>query len=167
LPREWRLTYALEKAELPSTIELCDKVLAKHAAEVTARSTDSKQPHASAEFSITQSDLVEFAIQTWRLQRRVAGMDPQKHEREYKQFADSGRRFVKFLERLQVEFEDPTGKPYTTGWLDVEVVSWDEQGDDASPVESGAWVKQTVSPIVRHNGQTIKVGKVVCVEKEN
>ena len=72
--------------------------------------------------SLTKSDVVEFAIQTWRLQRRVEGMDPEKHKREYRQFSDSVRRFVKFLDRFDVEFEDPTGKPFTTGWLEVEVV---------------------------------------------
>jgi len=168
LPKEWRFSSDLMEPELPhDPIAFFDDVITKLEEEVTARLKGSSQPGGSAgELSITQSDLVEFAIQTWRLHRRVEGMDPQKHEREYKQFADSVRRFVKFLERFEVVFEDPVGKPYTTGWLEVEVISWDEQGEDVSPVTSGAWVKQTVSPIVRHKGKTIKVGEVICVERE-
>ena len=93
-------------------------------------------------------------------------MDPEKHKREYKQFSDSVRRFVKILEKIDVEFEDPVGRQYDSGWLEIEVVSWDDSEDNDSPVDSGPWIKQTVSPIVRQNGIVIKIGEVICVESE-
>jgi hypothetical protein len=158
LPSEWKFSEQVEESWLPEDpIAVFDKLIAKNESEVG---------HSATETSITKSDLIEFAVETWRLKRRVEGMDAEKHKREYKQFYDSVRRFVKFLERFEVEFEDPVGKPFTTGWLEVKVVSWDEPGDEISPVESGPWVKQTISPIIRQHGITIKTGQVVCVDIE-
>lgn len=168
LPREWRFSQQIEESVLPDDpIAFFDEVLARHAGKIGQSAPDVGQSNATnGGASLTKSDLIEFAIQTWRLQRRVQGLDPEKHKREYKQFSDSVRRFVKFLERFDVEFEDPVGKPFTTGWLEVEVVSWDEPGDEESPVDSGPWVKQTISPIIRQHGITIKAGQVVCVDIE-
>lgn len=168
LAREWRFSHLVEEAELPDApIAFLDDVLANHAITAGKSAPVAGQSDATdSRTSLTQSDLIEFAIQTWRLQRRVDGMDREKHKREYKQFSDSVRRFVKILQRFEVEFEDPTGKPFTTGWLEVEVVSWDDPGDGESPVASGPWVKQTISPIIRQHGITIKTGQVVCVDVE-
>ena len=168
LPRQWRFSQRVEEPLLPEyPIAFLAEVLAEHAPAAGQPAPDLEQADAADDrTSLSQSDLVEFAIQTWRLQRRVEGMDREKHKREYKQFSDSVRRFVKILGRLEVEFEDPTGKPFTTGWLEVEVVSWDDPGNEESPVDSGPWVKQTVSPIIRQHGITIKTGQVVCVDVE-
>jgi len=161
------LLHGLDDLSLPpDPVAFLQEELNRYESAIAARLISENIKRDPAAIAISESDLVEFAIQTWRLHRRVEGMDPQKHEREYKQFADSVRRFVKFLERFEVEFEDPVGKPFTTGWLEVEVVTWDEPGDEIPPVASGAWVKQTVSPIVRRKGITIKAGQVICVERD-
>ncbi len=168
LPREWGFSQQIEEPALSDDpIALLDELIAKYKPAVgQAVQVAGQSDKTDGGTSITKSDLIEFAIQTWRLQRRVQGLDPEKHKREYKQFSDSVRRFIKFLERFNVEFEDPVGKPYDKGWLEIEVVSWDDPGDEESSVDSGPWVKQTISPIVRQHGITIKAGQVVCVDIE-
>ena len=168
LPRQWSFSQIVEESSLPDDpVAFLGEQLAKLAPAGRQATPDAGQSDAAGGgTSLSKSDLVEFAIQTWRLQRRVDGMDRDKHKREYKQFSDSVRRFVKILQRFEVEFEDPTGKPFTAGWLEVEVVSWDDPGDEESPVDSGPWVKQTISPIIRQHGITIKTGQVVCVDVE-
>ena len=128
-----------------------------------ANPSSGMQPESGGE-TISDSDLSELAIQTWRLQNRISGLDPDEHKRIRKQLMDSARRFTKILQRFDVEFEDVTGRPYNKGWQEVEVVSWEDQGDDVSPVESGPWVRSTVSPIVRRQGKAMKLGQVVCVD---
>ena len=86
--------------------------------------------------TISDSDLCEMAIQTWRLQNRISNLDPKEHKRVRKQLTDSARRFAKILERFDVEFEDLTGRPYVTGWQEVEVVAWEDPEGKESPVES-------------------------------
>lgn len=168
LPHEWRISQQAQELELPDDpIELLNEVCSKHTGEIGQPAPLTGQSDTTNNGTLlTKSDLIEFAIQTWRLQRRVQDLDPVKFKREYKQFSDSVRRFTKFLERFDVEIEDPIGKPFTTGWLEVEVVSWDEPGDEESPVDSGPWVKQTISPIIRQHGITIKTGQIVCVDIE-
>ena len=153
LPREWRFSQQGDEVELPAdAMTLLDNLVAG-------------MPQADGkDSSLSKSDLIEFATQTWRLERRVKGMDSEQNKREYKQFSDSVRRFLKFLQRFDVEYEDPIGQPFTTGWLEVEVVAWDEPGDEKSPVDGGPWVKQTIAPIIRQDGVTIKAGQVVCVD---
>ena len=113
---------------------------------------------------LSNSDLVELAIQTWRLEKRVQSMDPSVDNRAFKQFTDSVRRFAKLLERFSTEYEDVTNKPFTSGWQEVEVVNWDEPDATPPPVAAGPWVKQTISPIVRRQGIVIKTGQVICVD---
>ena len=169
LPKMWRITEVSARPELPrDPLAFLEGILKSHEpTESTQQSSTTASQGDSSQTGISKSDLVEFAIQTWRLQKRVDGMDPEKNKRERKQFADSAKRFAKFLERFGVEYEDPTGKPYSTGWLEVEVISWDDPEDGDSPVESGPWIKQTVSPIIRQNGTMIKPGQIVCVEPED
>lgn len=121
------------------------------------------QPDDNA-LRLSNSDLVELAIQTWRLEKRVQSMDPTVDARAFKQFTDSVRRFTKLLERFSTAYEDVTNKPFTSGWQEVEVVNWDEPDATPAPVAAGPWVKQTISPIVRRQGIVIKTGQVICVD---
>lgn len=130
-----------------------------------ANPSSGMQPESGGE-TISDSDLAELAIQTWRLQNRINGLDPVEHKRIRKSLTDSARRFSKILERFEVEFEDVTGQPYVRGWQEVEVVSWEEPGDETPPVDDGPWVKSTVSPIVRKQGRAMKLGQIVCVDVE-
>lgn len=133
--------------------------------ESRSGSKDDARPVSGGE-TISDSDLAELAIQTWRLQNRINGLDPVEHKRIRKSLTDSARRFSKILERFEVEFEDVTGQPYVRGWQEVEVVSWEEPGDETPPVDDGPWVKSTVSPIVRKQGRAMKLGQIVCVDVE-
>jgi hypothetical protein len=162
----------LHPARLFAQLELeLDEMIpaAKQVAEKVAPSADSMASAAavSGGQTIGESDLVELAIQTWRLQKRIDGLDPEEHKRIRKQLTDSARRFVRILDRFDVEFEDPTGKPYDTGWLEVEVVSWEDRGEHLSPVDSGPWVHSTVSPIIRRSGRMIRSGEIVCIDPDH
>lgn len=167
LPRPWRLPEPLEVLGLPEDpIEFIKGLEIELPDDSGVDRTSSKQSARSGDdVALTTQDLIEFALQTWRLQSRLEGMDKEANVRIYKQFSDSVRRFLKLLERFNVEFEDPTGKPFSTGWREVRVVSWDEPGESDAPVEAGPWIKQTVYPIIRREGVVIKVGEVICVEE--
>lgn len=127
--------------------------------------SDPASEQVSGGETISDKDLAELAIQTWRLQNRINGLDPEEHKRIRKQLTDSVRRFTKILERFEVEYEDVTGRSYSPGWQEVEVVSWEAPDDgEAPPVASGPWVQSTVSPIVRKQGRAVKLGQIVCVD---
>jgi len=112
-----------------------------------------------------KGDVIELAIQTWRLARRVETIDAEKLPRERKQLTDSLRRFQRILESLRIEVIDPIGQVYVPGWVEVEVVSWEppDPGSDGSVCK----VKQTVAPIVRRAGEIIARGQVVATDTAN
>jgi hypothetical protein len=115
--------------------------------------------------ALSKGDLVDLSVQTWRLARRIEGIDAEKLPREKKQLADSLRRFQRILETLKIEVVDPTGQTYAEGWVEVEVISWEapEPGIDSSV----HWVKQCVAPIIRRNGEIVARGQVVVTEIAN
>ncbi len=116
---------------------------------------------------LDDSTLVELAVQVWRLDRRVEGLDPEKHPRERKMFADSALRFARLIQQFGVEYEDPTGQAFSSGRLDIEVVAWDEPDGTPNPQESGPWIKRVVCPIVRCGERRLTCGQVVVVDEDD
>lgn len=173
LPRSWKLPRQPDGLALPT-----DPV--RLIAQINQNSKDASGPEVEKPASegaqeITQSDLIEFAIQTWRLEKRADNLDPNQFKREQRQFMDSVRRFRKFLSRFEVEFRDPVKAAedaknsellrFDVGMNDIEVVSWDDpdEGDAPAGLE-GPWIKQTVSPIIYKSQIVIKRGEVICVD---
>lgn len=148
--------------------------------ESVAEDADPQETASAKGSLITDGQLAELAIQTWRLERRIESMEPDKifgdtsesddldHGRkalgrEKKKLKDSSRRLRKFLEAFDVEYEDLTGKRYDPGLTAVEVLSWDEP--DAGSMEYDV-IKETIRPLVRKQSSVIKIAQVVCVEGE-
>lgn len=129
---------------------------------LTSRGASTAVAPSGSDLALSKGDLIELSVQTWRLARRIEGIDGEKLPREKKQLADSLRRFQKILDSLKVEIIDPTGQTYAAGWDEVEVVSWEpsEPGDGASVNK----VKQCVAPIIRRQGEIIARGQVVVTE---
>jgi hypothetical protein len=111
---------------------------------------------------LKKAEILELAVQTWRLARRIESLDAEKFPRERKQLGDSLRRFQRILEVSQVETVDPVGQVYVDGWVEVEVVSWEAppEGTDSTTCR----ILQTISPIVRREGIIIARGQVVATD---
>jgi len=162
----WRDVPVQQHADLASLVEAIEKMA--NGVGVTIDKTNSAVRGTSESGAgkdsvvLSKSQIVELAVQTWRMARRVETFDGEKNPREKKQFADSLNRFQKILEGIKVEIYDPIGTIYTEGWVEVEVISWEppEQGSDSSVCK----VKQTVSPIVRRSGEIIARGQVVVTD---
>ena len=162
----WRDVPVQQHADLASLVEAIEKVA--NGVGVAIDKSNSAIRGASESgagkdsVALSKGQIVELAVQTWRLNQRVAIFDGEKNPREKKQFADSLNRFQKILEGMKVEIYDPVGAIYKEGWSEVEVISWEppEQGSDSSVCR----VKQTVSPIVRRSGEIIARGQVVVTD---
>lgn len=148
---------------------------ALHEAESAAEKAARTAPQSSSESAarpdpmqsndcivLKKAEILELSVQTWRLARRIEGLDPEKLPRERKQLGDSLRRFQRILEVNQVEIVDPVGQVYVDGWVEVEVVSWEAppEGTDSTTCR----ILQTISPIVRREGIIIARGQVVATD---
>jgi hypothetical protein len=133
-----------------------------------ARSAGSRRPEPATTAApagaavVGRSELVELAVQVWRFARRAEGLDAERFPRERKQMDDSVRRFRRVIDLLGIEIVDPTGQPYSSGWVEVEVLSWEEP--DPGTASARPTVKQCLAPIVRRQGQVLARGQVVVLE---
>jgi hypothetical protein len=162
----WRDVPVQQHADLASLVEAIEKVANGVGVAIDKSNSAIRGVNESGagkdSVVLSKNQIVELAVQTWRLNQRVAIFDGEKNPREKKQFADSLARFQKILEGMKVEIYDPVGAIYKEGWSEVEVISWEppEQGSDSSVCR----VKQTVSPIVRRSGEIIASGQIVVTD---
>lgn len=165
-PKLWRLHKATTPPTLPSSPALLIQQLTAAGSSVLEPKSP-EMPEGNVD-QIKQSDLVDFAINTWRLEQRAESLDPEKFKRQRRQFEDSAVRFKNFLSRFEISFSDPKGLAYDSGRLDVEVISWDEAEDEESPEGvSGPWIQKTISPIIYRGEQIIRRGEVICIDPDS
>lgn len=108
------------------------------------------------------SESAQLGLQVWRLARRVEELGQGDVERTKRQFGDSLRRFQQLLSDLRIEVTDPIGEPYTDGWIEVDVIAWED--GKPPPGIAGPWVKQTLKPILRRDGRLLTRGEIVVGE---
>lgn len=150
--------------DISAVVEGIEAICRNATATSASPAASTHSPADSGGLTLSKGDVIEIAVQTWRLGRRVDALDAEKNPREKKQFTESLWRFRKILELLKIECIDPVGQTYTDGWVEVEVVSWEAPEAGASVLEYK--VKQTIAPIVRRNGEIIARGQVVVTDMQ-
>jgi hypothetical protein len=105
--------------------------------------------------------LRELAIQVWRLEKRIEKIEPGRELKSKRPLEDSTGRLRSLLDELGVTTEDPIGSPYTDGWIELEVIAF-EDPDGPPPLGSpDQWVKQTIRPIIRNKSTLLAKGEVI------
>ncbi|XHC25122.1 MAG: hypothetical protein ACFHWZ_06845 [Phycisphaerales bacterium] len=112
---------------------------------------------------LSMSEIKTLAVHTWRLGQRIERLDD-SDARVKRQLSDSHRKLMQLLEDADIEVVDPINQPYTTGWLEVEVIAYEEPDGPVPEGVTDAWIKQTMRPIVRHENRVILKGEVVVAE---
>ena len=112
------------------------------------------------------SELEAFALHTWRLGRRVDGM-ADSEGRVKRQLQDSHKRLTDALAGLGITIDDPTDRAFTDGWLEVDVIAWEEPDSPPPGGIHGPWVKQTIRPVIRKGDGLLCKGEVVVADPDN
>ncbi len=110
--------------------------------------------------SIQVNDLVEHAIELWRLQNRINKMLENIPENQREIISNSLKKLMRYLEKNDIEIVDYTNQKFNEGRnLDILAVEKDENASE--PV-----IKETKEPTILFKGQVIRKGKVIVLEKE-
>jgi len=152
IPRCMRITekpLPLPEGGLQSLLDL----LANHAA----------QGNAQGEL-LTDSQLKTLAIQTWRLGRRIDRLPEDDNTRTKRQFRDSYNRLSEVLSDLGVTIDDPIGRGFTDGWIEVEVIARENPDGPAPEGVTGPWIKQTIKPVIKKSRQLLMKGEVIIAD---
>jgi hypothetical protein len=102
--------------------------------------------------------LANFALDFWRLKKRVEKAKEQIGEEAYKPIAYSLESCSRHLEGQKIELREFTGQEYK-GSLNVDVVSYES---DPS-LEGEAVVKETLEPAILFEDHLFKKAKVIVV----
>jgi len=105
-------------------------------------------------------DLVNVAVETWRLRRRVEKLkDLDLGSRVTRPLESTVGKLTSLLQERGVEIEeDYEGRPFEDGFVEVIVLA--EESDPSKPEEFRE-ISETVSPSVLHHGQRIRRAEVI------
>lgn len=111
------------------------------------------------DISPSTQNIVEVAIEVWRLEKRLNKATSELSDDQNKAFENSISKLKRFLDKNDITFTDYTDQKYNEG-LNLDVLNIEK---DNSVTESV--IKETHEPAVFHKGQLIKKAKVVVLEK--
>ena len=112
------------------------------------------------EVSIQTKDLVEHAIELWRLETRLKPVLNDSDEIK-ELIVNSINKLKKYLEKNDIAVIDYTSQKYNEG-LNLEILAIEK---DINITES--IIKETKEPTVTHKGKVINKGKVIILMKED
>lgn len=111
------------------------------------------------DLSPSTNNLVELAVEVWRIEKRLAKATESLSDDQNKAFENSVAKLQRFLDKNDITFTDYTDQKYNEG-LNLDILSIEK---DSSISESV--IKETHEPAVLHKGQLVKKAKVVVLEK--
>lgn len=112
----------------------------------------------SLEFSVDVKDVVELAVEIWRMEQRLIKAAELLPENQKIGIDNSLQKLKRFIAKYDIETIDYTGQKFNDG-LNFDVLSFEQ-----NPEILVACIKETVEPTVMCKGQVIRKAKVVVVK---
>ena len=109
--------------------------------------------------SIQIKDLIELAVDIWRMEQRLNKVMPFIPENQKVLFENSIQKLKRYLNKNEIEIIDHTNQVFNEGRnLDIIAV---EKGFDISE----SIIKQTIEPTIMCKSHVVHKGKVIVLEK--
>lgn len=108
------------------------------------------------ETSMEARDLIDLAIEVWRIDQRLSKVTAKIPENDRKALENSILKIKRFIDKQDLEIRDYTGQKYNTGLSAAEIISVDK---DKKVKES--IVKETIEPAILLKGQVVKKAKII------
>jgi len=111
----------------------------------------------SLQLSVSTNDLVELAVDIWRIEQRltkVAELLPENHK---KGLENSMHKLRKYITNYDVEIIDYTNQNFNDG-LNLDILSVEKDS-----TVTGSTVKETVEPTIMIKGQVAKKAKIILL----
>lgn len=104
-------------------------------------------------------DLIDLAIELWRLEKRINKTVDKVSEDESKAFQNSIIKLQRYLQKNDIEVTDYTGQNFNEG-MNLDILSMEKD-----PTLKQNIIFETHEPAVIHKGILIKKARVVVHEK--
>ncbi|MAG78743.1 hypothetical protein CL616_05255 [archaeon] len=112
------------------------------------------------EVSIQTKDLVEHAVEIWRLENRLKIISIDSEENK-KLIANSINKLKRYLEKNDIGIIDYTNQKYNDG-LNLDVLAIEKKAEITESI-----IEETKEPTVTHKGKVINKGKVIVLMRDN
>lgn len=111
--------------------------------------------------SIETNDLIELAIDVWRMEDRMNKALRTLPENQHDTFHNSIKKIKRYLDKNDIEIIDYTNQKFNDGRnLDILAIEKDSK-------ISHSIIKETKEPTIMYKGQVVRKGKVVVLAKNN
>jgi hypothetical protein len=142
-------TYLLRQvAELRLALSHSEHTLKKQIRE----SVESK----FVEISPSSKDVLEVAVEIWKLEQRIGKFQDSLPESQSKGLAGSFARIHKFTEAHSIEVKGFTGSKYSPGMAAMDVITVEKD-----PNAQHDYVKETIEPAIFTEGRIVKKARVI------
>ncbi|MFZ2187801.1 MAG: nucleotide exchange factor GrpE [Candidatus Moraniibacteriota bacterium] len=109
------------------------------------------------ELSIGVNDLIDLAVEVWRIEQRIAKSASSLPENQMKGLENSVQKLMRYLEKYDIKIIDYKNQKYNEG-LNLDILSVEK---DASLLEPT--IKETVEPTIMCKGQVVRKAKIILL----
>ena len=109
------------------------------------------------ELSVGVNDLVDLAIEIWRMDQRITESSSSLPENHSKGLVNSVQRLKRYVEKYDIEIVDYTNQKFNDGW-NLEVLSVEKDPTIPHPM-----VKKTIEPTIMCKGQVVRKAKIILL----
>ena len=109
------------------------------------------------ELSLGVTDLIELAVEVWRIQQRLIKLLPTLPESQKPGLENSVQKLTRFLGKYDIEIIDHTNQKFNSG-LNLDVLSIEKDPSITEPI-----VKETKEPTVMLKGQVVRRAKIILL----
>jgi len=110
------------------------------------------------ELSSEIKDLVDLAVEVWRMEQRIVKSTSSLPENQLKGLKSSIQKLRRYLEKYDIEIRDYTNQKFNEG-LNLDVLSVEKDPKITEPI-----VKETVEPTIMCKGQVVKKAKIILLK---
>ena len=111
----------------------------------------------SLQLSVSANELVELAMEIWRMEQRLTKVADTLPENHRKGLENSMLKLKKYISNYDIEIVDYTNQKFNDG-LNLDVLSVEKDPTVATPT-----VKETVEPTILVKGQVVKKAKIILL----
>lgn len=109
------------------------------------------------ELSLGVNELVDLAVEVWRIEQRIAKSAPGLPETQLKGLENSVQKLKRYLEKYDIEIVDYKNQKYNEG-LNLDILSIEKD-----PSLQHSIVKETVEPTIMCKGQVVRKAKIILI----
>jgi len=112
------------------------------------------------ELSIGVNDLVDLAVEVWRMEQRVAKSASNLPEQQLKGLDNSIQKLKRYISKYDIEIVDYKNQKYNDG-LNLDILSVEKDPSLSEPT-----IKETVEPTVLCKGQVVRKAKIILINNK-